>query len=311
MSRIPPTESSGSEDARRQFQREQKDRLADKLRSEKADNFARILDECGQEIWLKCTECNARKRGMTQCKKRWCPLCAPTLAARRVAQHERALSLMQWPLHITLTIRNTEDLTTAHLRDLLKTFRRLRQRKLWKQNVKGGWVSLEIVNTGKGFHPHLHIIADARWIALRTEEPRPNASRAHKERAYKAAAAELSNEWADLVGQKTASCKTRRCRDIELLREAMKYAVEPESLIESKGKASTVIRAMARTRLFRGFGTMYKRGKELEEPKKKCACEECKALSSYVPESVLDEREKREEWRRASRDLQRKKKGRR
>lgn len=267
--------------------RDLKSRLERKLLTEKAHDLVKVLEECDQEIWLRCSECQARKRGFTRCKKRWCPICARAIAAERVFKHERALKTIKWPLHITFTIQNTHELTTSNLRSLLRAFRRLRQRRLWKLCVRGGWVSLEITNRGNGWHPHLHVLADVEWLSLTCSPPRRNDSRERKKWKCDQAAKELSDTWAELVGQKTASVKSRRCAGAVAIREVMKYAVKGTDLVESKASASAVIRAMKSTRLFRGFGTCYGRAKELEPLKAPCTCDSCQEVCSYIPEDVL------------------------
>ena len=208
---------TGEREYRRERETDEKDRLAKRLEDEGADDLAKILDECGQELRLRCIECQALTKTVTRCRKRYCPCCAPLLAFERSVKYGVAAQRLRWPLHVTLTIQNNDTMTTELLRWLLKCFRRLRQRKLWKNTVAGGWVSLEITNRGKGWHPHLHILADAEWLAIKTPPPRRTDSRDRKAKLCKSAATELGDEWADIVGQETASVKTRRCSgEVEL-----------------------------------------------------------------------------------------------
>lgn len=272
-----------------------KDRLAARLDREGRSDLSSILDGCGVEIFLRCSECQERVRGCARCKKRWCPICSVAISAERVSKFVAAVKAMQWPLHITLTIANRQDLDSAALRGLLRAFRRLRQRRCWKETVRGGFASLEIVNTGNGWHPHLHVIADCQWFGLRTAPPPKWWPREKRLERFREASAELGDEWADIVGQATASVKIRRkwggdagARSLAV--EAMKYAVKAGDLLACQGSAAEIIDAVRAVRLFRGFGSCY-RLKLDEQPKEPCPCGNCGALRSMMPEDVLERME--------------------
>ena len=68
---------------------------------------------------------------------------------------------------ITLTIPNVEYLSADDLKGLIASFRRLRQRKYFKSVCRGGLYKIEVTNQGKGkgWHPHLHLLADAGFIS--------------------------------------------------------------------------------------------------------------------------------------------------
>jgi len=273
-----------------------KDRLSARLSREGREDLSQILDGCGVEIFLRCSECQERVRGSARCKKRWCPVCAVSIAAERVAKFTRAVLSMRWPLHITLTVSNTQDLDSATLRRLLKCFRRLRQRRAWKDSVRGGFASLEITNRGNGWHPHLHIIADCEWFGITTAPPSRSWSREKKLARFRESSAELGREWSDIVGQASASVKIRRryggdAGAKSLALETMKYAVKAGDLLATRGSAAEIIDAMRSVRLFRGFGTCY-RLKLDEEPKEPCPCGNCGALRSLMPEEVLERKER-------------------
>lgn len=68
--------------------------------------------------------------------------------------------------HITLTLRNTHDLKDR-LDHLIRSFRNLRHRKLWKSTQYGGFYVIEITEGKTGWHPHLHIVSYGHFIPLR------------------------------------------------------------------------------------------------------------------------------------------------
>lgn len=282
-----------------------KDRLSKRLEIEGGGKYSRILDGCGQDMWLRCTECSTRKRGRTHCKKRYCPLCAPSYAAARVDQYAAAVERMQWPLHLTLTIANVADISTATLKKLLHNFRKLRQKNLWKKTVRGGYASLEVVNTGHGWHPHLHVIADAEWIALKTPMPKRWMTQDRKAELYQSASAELGAVWAKTISQPTASLRIRRKHGgdagaRQLAVEALKYSVKAGDLLTCRERATDLLIAMEKVRMFRSFGKNY--GKLEAKKKTPCKCEKCDAENSFRPEEVLEKKELHGEWSEHKRD---------
>jgi len=281
----------------RALEHDLKDRLAARLDREGRSDLSAILDACGVEIFLRCSECQERTKGRARCKKRWCPICAVSIAAERVAKFASAVRALKWPMHITLTIANEPDVTADTLRRLLKCFRRLRQRRCWKDTVRGGFASLEITNRGNGWHPHLHIIADCEWFGLRTAPPSRSWSREKKHARYIEASTELGDEWADIVGQASASVRIRRkyggdAGAKHLALETMKYAVKAGDLLKSRGSAAAVIDAMKSVRMFRGFGSCFRLKLDDEAPKEPCTCAACGCAGTIMPEEVLERMER-------------------
>lgn len=256
--------------------------------NELAEKEALKLEGCDSEVWLRCEACHAATRGRTRCKRRWCPTCQPMLAAKRAAKYERAAALIKWPLHVTLTKKNTKDLRKESLRELLEAFRDFRRSTLWTRSVTGGMVSCELTNKGRGWHPHLHILCDSRWLAEDTPPPMPYHSRGRKAALLKAAAEELQKKWSPYVGQKSSSIKARRCSAQEAVREVLKYAVKGSELAECEGSVFEVIRAMKGNRLYTTFGSLYKLRSELKEPPKRpCKCGRCGAEGTIKPEEIV------------------------
>ena len=263
-------------------------KLAARFRRENEPGEAEKLENCNQPLFLRCSDCQHQVKARTACRRRWCPVCARVLAARRVAKYEKAAALMKWGLHVTLTVTNKQALGLDDLRQLLRHFKKLRRTVLWTRSVLGGFVALEITNKGKGWHPHLHILCDCEWLAYKTPPPMRWHSKERKAELYAAAAVELHDTWCGIVGQKVASIKVRRCAASDAIREVLKYAVKGSEMLEFKGRAADVVAAMKHTRLSTPFGSMYGRGKETEPDKPApCACAECGAIGSMMPEEVL------------------------
>jgi hypothetical protein len=284
---------------------EQRDRLVSRLRREGDEDTAAKLEDCGTEIMLACVCCAAKRRAVTHCDRRYCPLCAPFLALERLKKTEKAILAMKWPLAITLTVKNKLEMTRDVFAWLLKCFKNLRRSVLWTRCVVGGFVACELTNRGKGWHPHLHILCDAEWLALNIAPPGRLASAAEKKRIYQLASKELEAAWCDQIGQMKASVHVRRKfgkkGQLNAAREAMKYAVKPGALLDSKGSAAQVIAAMKGTRLFSGFGNCY--GLKLDdEPRGTQPCSNCGNIDGWLPEDIVRSREEKRREARGRRD---------
>ena len=66
---------------------------------------------------------------------------------------------------ITLTLKHSSLPLAAVLKRLRDAFSTLRNRKLWKDHVKGGVAVLEVKLSKSGFwHPHLHIMVEGSYL---------------------------------------------------------------------------------------------------------------------------------------------------
>lgn len=106
-----------------------------------------------------------------------CGLCAILRGSRLLAAYLARLNLIQAveprlrPVMVTLPVRNGDDLAgrLAHLRASLKTLHARRHRPNQPSvmhGIAGGVFSVEVVNTGNGWHPHAHAI----WMVDETHE---------------------------------------------------------------------------------------------------------------------------------------------
>lgn len=106
-----------------------------------------------------------RIRG-SACKNRICPSCNKKYKQKVKIGVERITSMMGWRSMVTLTLRHNKNDTLEEVMDKLENaWNRLRRRKVWTSNVTGSIRVVEITKTEEnGWHPHLHVIADAKWI---------------------------------------------------------------------------------------------------------------------------------------------------
>lgn len=270
-----------------------------RLDREDESGLASILSLCGTPMTLICTCCGEQRTVETRCKKRWCPVCARQISAARVGKYAGAVESMQWPLFVTLTVPNVDRLHLDTIRWMRRAYRKLRQRKWWGDAVKGGIASLEITNTGKGWHPHIHSILDCRWLSKTVPPPKPFESRASMRNKFERAAKEVAAEWANALGVPRAVVHVKRAYTDRTQRECprgsssiavevLKYAVKPDDLIDCAEPIGDLIRLMGAARMVSSFGSCY--GRQLDTPETPYAggmCE-CGASGAWMPEDIVD-----------------------
>lgn len=202
---------------------------------------------------LFCSHCGFSIDVPIDCGDRFCSLCSPRRAFR-------VRNRLRWILEnsnpkpgymlkmITLSTANCKDLDKG-VTALVRSFRRLRQRRIWRDHVDGGATIIEIKGRPNNWHPHLHILCYSRWIDW-----------------YK-----LQPAWASISGG--TACYIQNVSMDRALYYVTKYITKadvPEFLEYSVGKV------LSRYRLFQRFGSWH----GLKVPKKLCdyPCPTCASL---------------------------------
>lgn len=166
-------------------------------------------------------------------------LCVPCGHSRQAVIRQNASRLIPDRPHrfLTLTIRNVGDDLNTMLNHLYTSFRKLRQRSLWKRRVWGGVAFCEITYNAerRTWNPHLHCILDGLYI------DRPDLTR-----AWLAVTGDSFNVKIQLIRTKYA-----------VINYVTKYATKPlpHSVIAGGDALPEAIRALRRRRLLIPFGT--------------------------------------------------------
>lgn len=237
----------------------EKNRLLARLEREGEDELASKIRCCGDPIMFTCEHCGQETQGHCRCKRKWCPRCAPAIAAERSQRLAATVQRFRWPLFVTLTMKNVDDLNFGAVRHLRRSFGKMRHKKFWKKNVKGGIASIEVTNIGNGWHPHLHAVLDCRWLSVHEPEVRSFYSREEKKACFEKAASELGTVWAKYLGQPLASIKIKRCSAATITKEVVKYSVKGTDLLACAEKVGPLIHALEACRLVTTFGTAHGR----------------------------------------------------
>lgn len=138
------------------------------------------FQQCGGYAWLaEDPETGRLFLQAETCKLRICPVCRRRIQAKayaRVLDFIEKRPAEKWQFH-TFTLKHAADPLHIQLTRLVKCFRRLRQRKLWRTAVITGYAVIEVTFHPRGsysptgrlrtfdeWHPHLHVVARTDWI---------------------------------------------------------------------------------------------------------------------------------------------------
>lgn len=247
-----------------------------KLRSIGRSDLVDQVSDCHTERSVRrCCGCQRSSVFWNRCDKFWCVLCAPRLSRERREGVEWWADQVSQPKHVVLTVRNTTHLSREYVKWFKDCFARLRRRHVWSL-VKGGFYRIETTNESRGWHLHLHCLADARWIDARL----------------------LAQEWGEIVGQDFAIVCVKDARPGQLrggtigggyIKELTKYVVKGDQLSSwTPEQISEFIDAFTGVRTFGVFGSLYAKRTQWKEflaelkagrVKCECGCERFEVLS--------------------------------
>lgn len=130
------------------------------------------LESCGSNPWVeRCSVSSEYRVVAPACKLRFCPRCSGIHAGRTRrrlqtwAESVRRDDTFRLRL-VTLTIRSTSAPLYHQLDFLYRSFRKLRQRALWKKATLGSIAVLQVTHNAQTnqWHPHLHVVQHGRFI---------------------------------------------------------------------------------------------------------------------------------------------------
>ena len=133
----------------------------------RAQRIASRLRSCCRAPVVVVGSCGTTLLSVARCKHRLCPQCSAMRARDAAARMERAIQRMDSPRMLTLTIRSDGEDLAVLLGRLRDAFRRLRQRRSWRDHVTAGIYAIECTyrEHGGGWHPHVHVVIDGRFWA--------------------------------------------------------------------------------------------------------------------------------------------------
>ena len=210
--------------------------VAAKLREAGMTEEADSLEDChSRRVFAQCDGCHEVQVFRNRCDLFFCPECQPKLARKRAESVSWWTEQLTQPKHVVLTVRNIPSITKGHILELKQWFTNLRHRRVCR-GWKGGMYSVEVTNEGKGWHLHLHVLTECRWID----------------------GGALAREWNAVNNGHGNIVKVKDCRNADYLREVTKYAVKGNDLAKwTPQEIADFVTAFRGTRSFGVFGTLY------------------------------------------------------
>lgn len=263
-------------------------RIIERLQNEGAYDLARPLEDCGQGFGLVCQACGVSHETITRCKKRWCPECARIVSAKRLDKYSRAIAAMTSPIFVTLTMPHTAGTSSPlDVRTLRRALTKFRNQRWFRKRVTGGIASIEVTCGENGWHPHVHMLIECRWLSVKSRSPQWRESKKKRAQLMADSQAEVVAKWQKALGLTVGGgVYLTRARE-NCAVEVLKYAVKPGDLVNAKWPLAPLLRVLAVSRLISTWGSVRRSyaSQSLEATKTPLVCP-CGA-SSWIPEVVL------------------------
>lgn len=202
------------------------------------------FDNCGTESFVHYSPSQQRYRvSASYCHDRWCERCA-RVRANVIASNLLGFTRGRQLLHIVVTWSHEVRPLGDQIRDLKRSYKKLRQTVEWVSRITGSMAFLEIkVAKSDGlWHPHIHVIAEGKFIGM------------HR----------LRQLWYRITGKSFMVHVSKVRGEKEARRYVTKYASKPfdPSVFVDEGKLVECIRALHGTRLYECHGKWRKAGME-------------------------------------------------
>jgi len=208
-----------------------------------AKDVAKKIDQCyAFMLTITCGEHDLPPIPNYTCEFRLCPMCARRQANKKYNKyHLRAHGFAKanglTPMHLVLTQerRSGESLEGSMVR-VLKAFKKLRKRALWKKHFEGGMWSIEFTFNGDSYHTHLHILVFRRkFIDVDL----------------------LRKEWSSAGGGKNLRLDLIRGGIGKGMREVLKYIAKPIDIDNFTSDNLKEVLEMKGKKFFGTFGKFY------------------------------------------------------
>ncbi len=126
------------------------------------------LDGCRRFAWFARHRDTGDIRVLSRsCHLRWCPMCAKAKQAYITKSTSEWIASSAYPKLLTLTILHTDQPLREQINNLYNYFRRLRQRKKFRDRVTGGiwFFQIKLSRRDGLWHPHLHCLISGLTVS--------------------------------------------------------------------------------------------------------------------------------------------------
>ena len=165
-----PPQDAPSQDFRFRFHSQLRLQLRSAVRSSSLPVAQKLrFETCGANAWIQRSHSTGRYRVVSEtCKLRFCPACRLNAARHAKQWIEQVLAIKShndWRF-VPLTSRHTREPLSTQVAKLKKAFRRLRQRRFWRERNTIGFAVLEVKVSEKDgcWHPHLHVVTRGLYM---------------------------------------------------------------------------------------------------------------------------------------------------
>jgi hypothetical protein len=200
------------------------------------------IADCGKNAWVQYSQSTRTYRvAGSRCHHRACPHCRLAWSFKlrtRIADAAKRILPGRAKL-VTLTMRSTSCPLLDQVTNLWSAFRKLRQRKFWKDLVDGCIAVLEVTFNDKTsqWHPHLHLVCSSTYIDQK----------------------KLSTEW--LRCTKTSMIvDVRSIRDVsDVAKYLTNYLTKPMNLPKNNQNTlfEELLNLYSKQRVHRAYGSLY------------------------------------------------------
>ena len=210
------------------------------------DRRLAAFDSCGcnARVWKNKTTGQVKIRSFL-CHDRLCVPCANARAQVIKGNLRKKLATVPFK-HLTLTLKSNDTPLFDQRKRAMACFGALRGTAVWKENVRGGAAFFETTfnKATKRFHPHLHVIVQARYVP-------------HEQ---------LAPAWRKITGDSDVVWISPYTTSEQAIEDVGKYASKPmhKSLRDDPDAAAEFVRSLWRQRLVNCFGCW--RGLHLLDP---------------------------------------------
>lgn len=203
-----------------------------------------------------CESCGVVHTIPIYCGNRFCPVCQGARLARVrdrlnwLVDRAKATDTRGFR-HLTLTIVSQSNLPQM-IDKLIRSFKKLRSTRLWKDNVAGGSYVVEVTRSTAGWHAHLHIIIQSGFLPWTP----------------------LRNQWLKISG--SPGCYIQRLPASAITTYLTKYLTKPDLDADDAASANA---AMKNIRLFNPFGSWFAISRAYKRPLH--PCKKCGRLGAW------------------------------
>ena len=225
-------------------------------------------------LYETCRECGKVHEMPYRCNLKWCPVCAQLITGRRQRILRKWTEVIDQPKHLVLTQRNFTVLSKRKIKEHKINLQKFKRTTLFS-TVKGGCTTIEMTNSGEGWHLHSHWLLDVRFLDIK----------------------KVAIVWGELCGQEFGIVKIKDVRGGDYCHEVAKYVVKANEMAQwDPMEILAFVKAIKGTRFFFQFGSLLKQGPRIraeiacEKPDKEpCECGASNWLYESEAQSVLNQ----------------------